>query len=995
MADGTPTKPDDKGLRLRIGGAAFLTPADAARAAGWLADLGRRAAEAGCDRLARFAGGDPSATVDAGRLGAVLDLSPHLNAIMLRRPEWLEQLFSIDARERIGGIAADVRTLPGEGATEASMMRALREAKLETALLVALRELFGAAGGRETTADLSDLAEAAVAAALRFALVDLHARRKLALPDTSRPETGCGLFVLGMGKLGGGELNYSSDIDLIVFFDPDAAAIRDPAESVEMFSKLVRRLVRIIGERTGDGYVFRTDLRLRPDPGAMPLAIPVAAAVAYYEASGRNWERAAMIKARCVAGDRAAAADFLDELTPFVWRRYLDFATVAEIRSMKHRIDRHRCFEGLGVGGHNVKLGPGGIREIEFFAQAQQLIAGGRSPALRLRRTEEALAALAADGWIGADAAAELIEAYWFLRRVEHAIQMVADEQSHTVPETPEGLARVAGLSGFADVASFSEALLRRLAAVERRFSHLFSGREEAPGATGDLGSLLLGEDDAAASERLAALGFRRPGDMARILRGWSAGRIRATRSEAARRHFTAILPQLVETVALARDPDAALVAFDAFLGGLPAGLQFFSIIASNPRILDLLALIITAAPRLAETIAHRPHVFDALLDPAFFHEVPGRDLLRKRLAEFLREADGYEDTLVRLRLFSSEQQFLVGARLLSGAVEGEDAGAAYSLIAETVVAEALAAVERHFAARHGRVAGGRLALLGLGRLGSGELTAGSDVDLILLFDHDEGAEDSDDGAPLAPSLYYARLTQRLIAALAAPMGEGVLYEVDFRLRPSGNKGPLATHIDAFRRYQSREARTWERMALTRSRPIAGDPSLVAEVEETIREVLAVRRDAGALRADVASMRARIEREKPARGPLDVKLRPGGLIDLEFIAAWAILSGRVPPDRIGRPTAEALAALEASSALTIGNPALSLRSSAERYTRIIQLMRLGPGGAHSLRALPQGLADRIAEALGLADAAGVETAVDELAAATREAFERLLSPDAP
>lgn len=979
--------------RLKIGGDARLAPADEARASGWLGDLARHAQDAGCERLARFArDGLPA---DRRRLAAVGDCSPYLGSVMLRRPEWLEALFAADARTRIEAIVADVKRLPAEGLLESVLMKRLRDAKLEVALLVALRETFGAADGREATADLSEFAQACVAAVLRFGLLDLHAKGRLRLPDPASPEAGCGLFVLGMGKLGARELNYSSDIDLIVFFDAAAPAVLDPDESVEVFSRLVRRLVRIIGERTGDGYVFRTDLRLRPDPGAMALAIPVTAALTYYEASGRGWERAMMIKARCIAGDAKAAAAFLHDLTPFVWRKYLDFASIDEIRSMKNRIDRHRLFKGIGVAGHNVKLGSGGIREIEFFAQAQQLIAGGRSPALRLRRTEEALNALAADGWITAAAASELIESYWFLRRTEHAIQMVADEQSHTLPETRKDLARVSRLAGFASVDAFSEALTRHLTMVEARFSQLFSGRRPSAEASSGLDVLILGDEEEAIG-RLAAKGFRRPADIARILRIWSSGRYRAMRSEAARKHFARVLPLLIETFAAASDPDAALVAFDAFLERLPSGLQFFSIIASNPRILDLLALIITAAPRLTATISHRPHVFDALLDPAFYREAPSRPLRQERLAAFLEDADGYEDVLARLRLFASEQQFLVGVRLLSGAVEGEGAGASFSDIAEIVVSEALAAVEAAFARRHGRVAGGRLALLAMGRLGSREFTAGSDVDVMLLYDHDRRAEASDGETPLAPSLYYARLTQRLIAALSSPMGEGVLYEVDFRLRPSGNKGPLATHIDAFRRYQGTQARTWERMALTRSRPIAGDRAFALEVETFIRELLAAPRDGQILKADVASMRAQIDREKPPRGSLDLKLRAGGLMDLEFIAQWAILSRGVPIGCIGRPTAEILSAFAGSSPSPIARSALSLRSSMVLYTRIIQLMRLGPDGVYSLDALPQGLAERVGRALDVSDPGLIEPALDDLAAATREAFLRLLPfPDAP
>ena len=501
------------------------------------------------------------------------------------------------------------------------------------------------------------------------------------------------------------------------------------------------------------------------------------------------------------------------------------------------------------------------------------------------------------------------------------------------------------------------------------------------------------GEDEAGVTAYLGALGFQRPGDIARILRGWGAGRIRATRAEATRRQLASVLPALLQAFAKAGDPDAAMAGFDGFVSRLPAGLQFFSILASHPRLLDLLALVITAAPRLAETISQRPHVFDALLDPAFYREVPTAAVMEERLTAFLSDADSYEDLLVRLRIFASEQKFLVGARLLSGAIEGEVAGAVYSDIADIVLAAAFAAVEENFVAAHGRIAGGRAALLGMGRLGSHELTAGSDVDLLLLYDHDEGAEESDGPKSLPTTTYYARLTQRLIAALTAPMGEGILYEVDFRLRPSGNKGPLATHLDAFRRYQENEAWTWERMALTRSRPIAGDAALQAEAAATVRAILALPRDAATTRQDVAAMRARISRDKPARGPIDLKLIDGGLIDLEFIAQWAILAGHVPLAVVGRPTSEVLRVVEASSALPNGNASLILGSSADAYSRIIQLTLLGPGGVQTVEALPRGLAERVADALALDAPEDIEPAVAEMAAAVRQTFERLLPLD--
>lgn len=968
---------------LRIGGTLPLAPLSPDKERSCLADLAAAAETGDLPRLAAWLG---AAGADRERLGAALSLSSHLEGLALRAPHWLDRLFDEDAGERVEAIIAALTAPVPEGASEAGLMTELRQAKNEASLLIALRDLFGAASPDVTTRHLSQLAESAVTRAVRFGLLDLHRRGQLKLPDLDTPERGSGLFVLGMGKLGGEELNYSSDIDLVVLFEPEAEAVVDPPESVEMYSRLARRLVKMIGERTKDGYVFRTDLRLRPDPSAMPLAVPVPTALVYYEGSGRDWERAAMIKARPIAGDGEAAAAFMRDITPFVWRRYLDFVAIGDIHAMKMRIDRHRGFESIMVAGQNVKLGRGGIREIEFFAQAQQLIAGGRNPALRLRRTDEALARLAQEGWIEADAAREMTEAYWFLRRVEHAVQMVADEQTHTLPEAPDDLTRIARLCNFETLDSFSQALIERLETVEARFSALFA--EHAP-AKCDEGAIALLSDpeDAAALAWLERVGYRRTADIGRIVHGWAGGRYRATRSEAARDQLVRVLPSLLEAFARGRDPDAALAGFDRFLAGLPSGLQFFSLIASNPRLLELLALAISSAPRLADTISLRPHVFDALLDPAFYREIPTHSLLCERLSVFLRDATFIEERLARLRIFASEQRFLVGIRLLAGAIEGEAAGAAFTALADAVLEALIEAVEAEFRRAHGSVPGGRLVVLGLGRLGSGELTASSDVDLMLLYDHDPAAETSDGDRPLPVSTYYARLTQRLIAALTAPMADGVLYEVDFRLRPSGNKGPLATHIDAFRKYQ-REAWTWERMALTRSRPLAGDGALTEEIRDAIRQAIESHASDPLLRYDVADMRARLEVQKPARGPLDLKRLAGGLTDLEFIAQWAILSGIVPLDQIGCSTERVLADLARRRPDLPGTEALP--GAMADLTRIVQLLRLGPGTAFKVADLPTGLAERVARSLDLADASGIEPHIADLAERVRASFGALI-----
>lgn len=970
---------------LRIGGERQPLPLDADRALGQARDLRAAATAEGCDRLAVLL--DDPAHPDAARLGAVLDLSSYLNGIMLRRPAILERLFEIDAAERVAEIVARLLEPLPDGIGEGRLMTELREAKAEISLILALRDLFGAASEDETTRGLSAFAEAAVRRTVRFCLLDLQRRGALALPDPANPETGCGLIVLGMGKLGGRELNYSSDIDLILLFDPDVPAVVDAMESVETFSRLARRLVRIIGERTRDGYVFRTDLRLRPDPSAMPLAIPLPTALIYYETAGRDWERAAMIKARCVAGDEAVAAEFIDAIAPFVWRRYLDFAAIRDIRAMKQRIDSHRGFEGIALAGHNVKLGRGGIREIEFFAQTQQLVAGGRAPELRVLRTDEALQRLAEGGWIEPATARSLTDDYWFLRRVEHALQMVADEQTHTLPEEPMELTRIARLLAFPTLDAFADEILAVFRRVEATFGTLFPGKR-GKGATHPTVAVLSDPDDETALNWLAAEGFRRPTDVARIVNVWGTGRYRALRTERAREGMRDALPGLLRAFAEALDPDAAVAAFDRFLAGLPAGIQFFSLVSSNPKLMNLLATVITAAPGLAETIARRPHVFDSLLDPAFFGELPDRDLVASRLAPFLSEANGHEERLDRLRIFNAEQRFLIGARLLSGAIEGAEAGKAFTYLAETVIEALSRAVEDEFVRQHGSVSGGRLALLGLGRLGSGELTATSDVDLILLYDHDANAEESDGDRPLAVQTYYARLTQRLIAALTAPMAEGILYDVDFRLRPSGNKGPLATEIGSFRRYQTGEAWTWEHMALTRSRPIAGDERLQAEVAGIIRDVVAASRDQPTLAADVAAMRERIGRDKAPRGPLDLKLRPGGLVDLEFIAQYAILAGQVPIGAIGRPTAEILAALAKEG----GEDGRILSRAIDAFTRTIQIMRLGPERAWRIEDLPRTLAARLAQTLEVGGPADIEPALEALAGEVRLVFDRLLPP---
>ncbi|MCV3738588.1 bifunctional [glutamine synthetase] adenylyltransferase/[glutamine synthetase]-adenylyl-L-tyrosine phosphorylase [Rhizobium sp. TRM96647] len=927
---------------------------------------------------------------------AALSLSPYLRDTARVSPDLLAAAIGSPLVPQLRYVIADARRAwdPAvhEDASEAAVMARLRQAKRKLSFLTALADLARLIDGRRTTAFLSDFAEAAVQAAIDHLLLAGQSAGKLALKDAARPGEGSGLIVLGMGKLGAGELNYSSDIDLVVFFDPQAEIALDGSEATETFARLVRRLIRIMQERTADGYVFRTDLRLRPDPGATPLAITVDSALLYYESRGQNWERAAFIKAKAIAGDVPAGDRFLRELVPFVFRKYLDYAAIADIHSIKRQIHVHKGHGEIAVKGHNIKLGRGGIREIEFFVQTQQLIAGGRMPALRLRATEPMLHELVRAGWIDETTCDELTEAYWFLRDIEHRIQMVRDEQTHLLPETEPELRRIAFMMGFADTAGFSAALVEVLKTVERRYGALFEQEAKLSTEGGNL--VFTGQrDDPDTLETLRTLGFRRPETISQTIRTWHYGRYRATQSVEARERLTELTPELLKVFGESKRADEALLRFDQFISGLPAGIQLFSLLGNNPRLLSLIVNIMSSAPRLAEIIAGRPHVFDGMLDPRLLAELPTRAYLAERIEGFVGGARHYEEVLDRLRIIAAEQRFLIGIRLLTGAIGGAQAARAFTHVADLIIEAALDAVKREIEAAHGTFPGGRVAVLGMGKLGSFELTAGSDVDLILLYDYD-GAPSVESGGPrpLDATRYFARMTQRLIAALSAPTAEGVLYEVDMRLRPSGNKGPVATRITSFAKYQQEEAWTWEHMALTRARVVCGDDNLAAETRSTIAGVLGRSCDVATIAKDVAEMRALIDKEKPPRDIWDLKLIPGGLIDIEFIAQFLAL---VAPARGVALPEQALPTAEALSVVARGqmdeNDLDTVQQALRVYSEISQIVRLCIDGPFDPKEAPAGLVDLVCRAGDCPDLKTLEAELRRLSKAVRRIFQAIVA----
>jgi glutamate-ammonia-ligase adenylyltransferase len=873
-------------------------------------------------------------------LAGIAEFSPYLFELVRADPSRLIRLLQCDPSSHLAGLIEEARGAVFAAADESEVMRLLRRMKAEAALLIALCDIGGVWPVMRVTAALTDLAVSSVQAALQFLLRQEAVRGRIIPPDPEAPEVGCGLIVLAMGKMGAGELNYSSDIDLIVFFDPDATTLAPDIEPQPFFVRVTQGMARILNQRSYDGYVFRVDLRLRPDPSSTQVAISRDAALHYYEREGRTWERAAMIKARACAGDIKAGEALLSEIAPFVWRKHLDFAALADVHDMKRQMQTYRGQSEIAVEGHNVKVGRGGIREIEFFAQTQQLIAGGRHPQLRVRPTLGALDVLASSDWITHQARDELTRAYEFLRRVEHRIQMVADEQTHALPDDKEAVERFARFFGYDNREAFARDLLRQLEIVQGHYEKLFEGDD--PTGTAKLPALdySAGPDDPRLLQHLNALGFKKPAAVAKTVCDWITGDYRIFRNEQTRGAFVEFVPALIDGLAHAEEPDRAVAAFDQFLQALQRGGRLITLLSQNRNLVALVALVLGAAPRLGEMLARQPQLMDGLIDPRFFGAMPDKQELSTRLAATVRDADSYEEFLDRLRLFGQESLFLIGTRILSGTVSAQQASTAFADVAEGIVHTVHGLVADRFAAQHGRISGQETAIVAMGRLGGREMTASSDLDLILLYDFDSENPDSDGAKSLQGSHYFARFTQRLISAFTTRTNYGVLYEIDMRLRPSGRAGPVASSLVSFADYQAHEAWTWEHMALTRARVVSASPQFRARIEAVIREVLTRRRDAAVVANDVADMRRAIAQEKGETDYWDLKYAAGGMVDIDFIAQYLqLVHAHDKPDILDVSTLQVL-----DNAARLGVLAQSeaeiLRAAARLYHDLTQILRL-------------------------------------------------------
>jgi glutamate-ammonia-ligase adenylyltransferase len=827
----------------------------------------------------------------------------------------------------------------------------LRRERRRLALAIAIGDLAGLLPLERVTALLSAFADRALDRAIAAAI-----------EERTPGEPPRGFVGLALGKHGSRELNYSSDIDPILLFDPATLPRRQRDEPVEAAARIARRVVELLQAPDAEGYVFRVDLRLRPSPEATPPALPVSAALSYYESTALPWERAAFIRARAAAGDVTLGERFLAAVQPFIWRRSLDFGAVGDLRAISRRIRSHHHGGQRFGPGYDLKRGRGAIREIEFFAQIHQLIHGGREPALRAPATLDALSALAAAGRIDAGEAEALADAYRLHRTVEHRLQMVEDRQTHSLPRDRQALDSVARLGGWDEGAALLATLAPHVEHVGRIYDAL-----EPEEATG------LPDAREALEEALAAAGFTDRAAAADRIAGLRGGGARALRSAPAREALEAVLPGLIAALGRAPDPMAALNRFDALVRGLPSAVNLFRLIAARPPLALLLGDLLSLAPALADMLGRRPALIDGLIDSSALEPPPAVEVLAASLAAG-QHGEDYQGLLDRVRSAVGELRFAQGVQLVSGARDPLAVASGYSRIAEAALDTLAAATVAEFEAAHGRVPGGELVILAFGRFGGEALTHASDLDLVFLFTGDPLAE-SGGRRPLGATQYFNRLAQRVTAALSVATAAGPLYEIDTRLRPSGAQGLVAVTIESFRRYQRESAWTWEHMALTRARPVFGSPAARSEAQAAIAEALERPHEAATLIADAAKMRADLHAHKPAQGPLDIKLADGGLVDLEFAVQVAQLRSNMGLDPHLPLAIDALVAA--------GQLPPAIKAAHDLLTRMLVAVRLVAPQASEptepVRAL-------LARACGRADWRALLAALDEARATVRAAW---------
>ncbi|PHR94302.1 MAG: bifunctional [glutamate--ammonia ligase]-adenylyl-L-tyrosine phosphorylase/[glutamate--ammonia-ligase] adenylyltransferase [Robiginitomaculum sp.] len=894
---------------------------------------------------------------------AARSCAPYLDELCGRWPNILERL-DTDAPESIyKHILSNIRTDDFD-----TLCADLRRCKQQVHLLSALCDIAGVWNWADVTGVLSDFADLAMQKLIKQVATEMGFEGNERGPVP-------GLFVLALGKYGGCELNYSSDIDLIVFYDPEYIVLPQPEKAERILVRFVRKLMRGFDEITPDGYIFRTDLRLRPDPRANAVAVSTLTAERYYETLGQNWERAAMIKARFCGGDWQAADLFCETvLTPFIWRRSLDYAAIADIHSIKRQIQGGATIAQLQAAGHDIKLGLGGIREIEFYTQVQQLILGGRNTALRAPRTVDALEALAVGGYADVDTIASLQADYAALRDLEHRTQMYADAQTHIWPNDILHRLQLTALSGYSDLDGFEAEMTARFTRVHKHYTELFPGEEDLSAQKGSL--VFTGvEAESTTLATLEAYGFTRGEMVWKTMAGWLGGRIRATRTQRARELLTRLAPRIVEACGETGAPDIAFFSFADFLSNLNAGVVLLSLLLGKPDTLISLIEMLAIAPRLAQTLSEQPALIDAMVEPEFLTQK--LEIPKNQYSTHLSADTDFETSMNLVRQLAHEDQFNLTASVLR-LQNVERVGQAYSAIAQAVIEallpKAVQEVERVSGPLHGE-----FAIIGMGKLGSREMTLKSDVDLMLVYRDTEAT-------PLGA---FNKLARRFITSLSSVTEEGGLFEVDMALRPSGRSGPLAVSLEAFQSYYKDRAWTWEYMALSRARVISGSSDVfIKALTQHIESALVDKDYEGQLAGDILDMHARLARDKPARGGWDIKGVQGGLRDIEFIAQFLVLKHKPTGHKQGL-----VGMLEhAKNAQWLASDdAVFLLKTARVYQILLQVIAIAVDGILIPHEAPSSVKQLLAQSVGVTGFSDLEDAYKQWHETVNEIFARTIA----
>lgn len=798
-------------------------------------------------------------------------LTPYLNRIIDNIPDFYEEIKGGKFVQHFFKLIKNTKKELFFETDFEKLKRELRLFKKKASLLIALADLSNTWNLKQVTQALSLVAETSVKISLSFLLRQAEQKNKWKIENPNKPELNCGITILAMGKLGARELNYSSDIDLIVLFDEDKTPYLGSGDIGSFMVRLVKNLLALLDEKTVDGYVFRTDLRLRPDPGSTPVAMSVNAAMYYYESFAQNWERAAYIKARPVAGDIEVGEKFLKDMTSFVWRKTIDFYALEQMQALKNTMNL-RQKQKEGVLGTNIKLGKGGIREIEFFTQFQQLLWGGKDKKVRSRQTVQGLLQLTEAGWVKPEISSHLIKDYIFLRTLEHRLQMVQDEQTQILPEKKEDyefIAQLMNLSG--------NELTSKIENVREFVSASFNSLFEKEGKTEDLALDFSGTElPDYTRDILTEWGFHQIDLITDSVHGWLCGRYRAMRSEKARIMVNQLLYPMFLSLSRTADPDGAFTKLDIFFKGLPSGIQLFSLFQTKPVLLDLLIDVISNSPLFSVELTRHPDLFEAVLTRGFFEADFSVSTLLQQAEVALSSADDLGIAMDLARRFVLEKKFQIAVLVLRKILPVEDAPMALSNVAEVVIQKLSPIVLKDFEQTNGIMPNGKFSVVVMGKAGSKEMSFTSDLDLLFLYDAPDGAV-SEGKKQYDVSVYYAKLAQKFIHAISLNTAQGVLYPIDMRLRPSGNAGPVAVSLSSFVQYYHEKAWTWELMALTKARVLWGEIG-----RNEIQSILLLHRDAEQVKKDVAEMRQKVAENFPSKSEYDVKYKKGGMIDIEF-----------------------------------------------------------------------------------------------------------------